>query len=569
MEIEIEEIIRQIWPGADQISRIGKGSTSKVYRIRNGHQEYALKVIRVPGTIEESRIYRQKRSISEEEGRHYLQMLKEEYLDESMLIRKLPPNPHIVQIKEERTVDLENGEGSLILLLMERWQTLAQYQSNNGADQELAKSVGKDICRALQVCEEAGIMHRDIKPDNIFRDKNGRFMLGDFGEGRLFEKSIRANSVRGTEKYMAPEVHKGGQYDHRADIYSLGIVMYETANHLCIPFMDPKDRPVNRDIYDGNLRKAILRRTSGEALPPPGNASPEIEEIILKACQYDPEQRFGSADEFLQALEAGKLPERTLAEQKKAEEAELQIKREKQRKVRVIAVIAAILCGIFFAIYQNYRERALAAAQRQTVIEAMAQDGLSDHVLTFKDKTLESVIRSKSGIEEGDIMLSDIWEWTSFSCCLAYMDADDTDLTYVNEYLWEDPVTDFTILGELTNLTELKLSGNKPKDLAPLAGLHHLKELDLRGCTLQELHDLTELKQLESLNLSGVKGLEEEDFQTLSKMKSLKSLRLKNCGLTDLSFLEGMTGLEELDLRGNDIADYGPADALGIEYLRE
>ena len=74
---------------------------------------------------------------------------------------------------------------------------------------------------------------------------------------------------------------------------------------------------------------------------------------------------------------------------------------------------------------------------------------------------------------------------------------------------------------------------------------------------------------MESLNLSGAKGLKEKDYQTLSEMQSLKSLKLKNCGITDLSFLEGMTGLEELDLRGNEIEDYGPADALGIEYLKD
>ena len=209
------------------------------------------------------------------------------------------------------------------------------------------------------------------------------------------------------------------------------------------------------------------------------------------------------------------------------------------------------------------------AAQKQAVTEAMAQDGLSDHVLSFTDKTLESVIREKSGIEEGDIKLSDIWEWTSFSCCLAYMDADDTDLTYVREDLWESPVTDFSILGELTNLTELKLSGNKPEDLSPLAGLYKLKDLDLRGCTLKGLNGLKELDKLESLNLSGAKGLKEKDYQTLSEMQSLKSLKLKNCGITDLSFLEGMTGLVELDLRGNEIEDYGPAEALEIEYLKD
>ena len=83
--MEIEQIIRQIWPGADRINRIGHGSFGTVYRIQNGRQEYAVKVIRVPVTLEESHVYRQKREISEEEGRRYLHMLKEEYLEEVML----------------------------------------------------------------------------------------------------------------------------------------------------------------------------------------------------------------------------------------------------------------------------------------------------------------------------------------------------------------------------------------------------------------------------------------------------------------------------------------------------
>ena len=366
----------EIWPDWEMAELIGIGGWSRVYRaVCREHPEIQAAVKMIPAADEEA----------------------EQILRGAQRMQQLSGKPGIVRIEDAAILPEEDGQ-STVMIRMELLRPLRSYLSDKILSESEVLRMGIELCRGLEACHVQGIVHGDIKPDNIFRDKNGRFMLGDFGEGRLFEKSIRANSVRGTEKYMAPEVHKGGQYDHRADIYSLGIVMYETANYLCIPFMDPKDRPVNRDIYNGNLRKAVLRRTSGEALPPPGNASPEIAEIILKACQYDPEQRFGSADEFLQALKAGKLPERTLAEQKKAEEAELQIKREKQRKVRVIAVIAAILCGIFFAIYQNYRERALAAAQRQTVIEAMAQDGLSDHVLTFKDKTLESVIRSKSGI---------------------------------------------------------------------------------------------------------------------------------------------------------------------------
>ena len=202
-------------------------------------------------------------------------------------------------------------------------------------------------------------------------------------------------------------------------------------------------------------------------------------------------------------------------------------------------------------------------------VRAMEEAGLTDHVIDFTDPTLETVIRKKAGRETGNVMLSDLWNWDTFSCCQPYEGARDTDLSYIEDSLWGKPVTDLTVLQELTNLTALYLSGNSPRDLSLLRNLDALETLDLRGCTLESLDGVQNISSLTSLNLANVKGLTQEDYQVLADMKQLKYLNLQNTGVTDLSFLQGMEALEEVKLRGNPVQDYSPADAMGIHYITD
>ena len=107
---------------------------------------------------------------------------------------------------------------------------------------------------------------------------------------------------------MAPEMYKGEEYDSRADIYSLGIVLYKLRNHNRIPFINLEKQLITyRD-----KENALTRRMSGEQLPPPADAGAGLSEVILKACAYDREDRYQTAEEFREALEAvkdGRIPE--------------------------------------------------------------------------------------------------------------------------------------------------------------------------------------------------------------------------------------------------------------------
>ena len=92
---------------------------------------------------------------------------------------------------------------------------------------------------------------------------------------------------------MAPEVYRGLNYDHRVDIYSLGIVLYRLMNNNLLPFV------TQRQFIDPSMKKiALERRMCGEMLPLPCEASDGMADIILKACEYDPSKRYSTATEM-------------------------------------------------------------------------------------------------------------------------------------------------------------------------------------------------------------------------------------------------------------------------------
>ncbi|MBR4867734.1 MAG: protein kinase, partial [Clostridia bacterium] len=141
-------------------------------------------------------------------------------------------------------------------------------------------------------------IHRDIKPENIFVNDLGNYKLGDFGIARKLENKTAGLSQKGTFNYMAPEVSKNMTYDATIDLYSLGIVLYRLMNRNRLPFYD-----LNKQLLSHSEREqAVNRRMQGEQLPPPCDASPALAEVILRACAYNPQDRYASATAMKEAL---------------------------------------------------------------------------------------------------------------------------------------------------------------------------------------------------------------------------------------------------------------------------
>jgi serine/threonine protein kinase len=148
-----------------------------------------------------------------------------------------------------------------------------------------ALNIVSQICDALQFAHDEGIVHRDIKPENILLDKRGRVKIADFGLAKLMgqehaDPSLTAtNQVMGTFRYMAPEqLASTRTVDHRADIYSLGVVFYELLTfELPVGRFAPPSKKVQLDI--------------------------RIDEVVLRALEAEPERRYQHASDVKTDLE--------------------------------------------------------------------------------------------------------------------------------------------------------------------------------------------------------------------------------------------------------------------------
>jgi serine/threonine-protein kinase len=161
-------------------------------------------------------------------------------------------------------------------------------------------TIGKQVCRALEVAHEEGIVHRDIKPQNLLVDPSGFLKVMDFGIARLAERSAggghtltAAGVVVGTPQYMAPEQLFGEPVDGRADIYATGAVLFE-----CL---------TGRPVFEAPSLVALLGRHLNDTPVDPRTINPEIPEAlgrtILRALARRPEDRWPGARELLHALE--------------------------------------------------------------------------------------------------------------------------------------------------------------------------------------------------------------------------------------------------------------------------
>ena len=174
-------------------------------------------------------------------------------------------HPHIVSV-------FESGEvGGLYFFVMEYVDGINLHeaiQTGELGSQE-ALAIVPQLCDALQYAHDEGIVHRDIKPENVLLDKKGGVKFADFGLARILDKSsdnftlTDTHQVMGTPRYMAPEqMERSHEVDHRADIYSLGVVFYEMlTGELPLGRFAPPSRKVQLDV---RLDEVVLRTLEKE-----------------------------------------------------------------------------------------------------------------------------------------------------------------------------------------------------------------------------------------------------------------------------------------------------------------
>jgi serine/threonine protein kinase len=244
------------FPQLEIIELLGQGGMGAVYKARQKHLDrlIALKVIPPEAAKEPA--------------------FAERFAREARALARLN-HPNIVTV-----YDFGQSDGVYFLLMefVDGLNLRQTMQSGNLSSQE-ALAIVPHICDALQYAHDQGIVHRDVKPENVLLDKSGRVKIADFGLAKLLTQSpldytlTHSMQVMGTPRYMAPEqIEHPTDVDHRADIYSLGVMFYEMlTGELPMGRFAPPSQKVQIDI--------------------------RIDEIVLRSLEKEPARRFQKASD--------------------------------------------------------------------------------------------------------------------------------------------------------------------------------------------------------------------------------------------------------------------------------
>ncbi len=250
---------------------LGQGGMGAVYRARQTRldRHVALKIIRPESAGDPS--------------------FAERFNREARTLARLN-HPNIVAVYDFGDVTLvgdDGGQRTLYYFLMEYVDgaNLRQLLRAGELHAGRALNIVSQICDALQFAHDEGIVHRDIKPENILVDMRGRVKIADFGLAKLLSDEVAdytltgSHQVMGTPRYMAPEQMEGAHaVDHRADIYSLGVVFYE---------MLTGELPLGR--FDPPSKRAAV----GE----------QWDQVVLRALEKEPQRRYQNASEVKSDVE--------------------------------------------------------------------------------------------------------------------------------------------------------------------------------------------------------------------------------------------------------------------------
>jgi eukaryotic-like serine/threonine-protein kinase len=260
-------------------------------------------------------------------------------------------HPNIVQVYDFGQSD--DGSAYMAMELVEGQNLREVLTASGRLRPTVAARIATQVCGALEAARKAGLVHRDIKPENILLTADGQVKVADFGLSRTMAESraTQAGVLLGTAHYVAPEQVEGKESDHRADLFALGVVLFEMLT--------------GQTPFTGDTPLIVAYQRVREDVPKPSGriagVPPALDEIVRRATARDPSNRYASASEMGEALrvavprtdtgEVGTLVHPTVAIPIGTQETINLGRRRRPRLTRrglivIVAVIAVLLASI-------------------------------------------------------------------------------------------------------------------------------------------------------------------------------------------------------------------------------
>ncbi|MBX9627237.1 MAG: protein kinase [Gemmataceae bacterium] len=520
------------------------------------------------------------------------------------------------RVRHENVVQVyEAGELPLPYLVMEYipGETLQQRLDQAGPlDPAEVARVGRQLADGLDAAHEHGLVHRDVKPTNVLLESGprGHVKLTDFGLARAADDATLTHSgqVAGTPMYMAPEQAKGEHVDHRADLFSLGSVLYVMTT----------GRPPFR--AQGAL--AVLRRVAEDDPPPVRDLAPETPgwlcDLIGKLHAKDPADRFPSAREVADLL-ARHLADREPAHPSVDRGPPARMRAGGPRSRRLVAALAAAVLLLLGGL--GFSEAAGVTNVRGTVIRLLSPEGTlvvevddpgvsvkvdgSDLVITgagVQEIRLKAGRHTVEATKGGKLVRQELVTVERNGRRVVRVSQEPPDAKAAGtapKPIPADAVAWERVVAGLSAEQQVQLVTARLKDLNPAFGAgggrvtHKIEggvvtELALHGQAKDTVTDISPMRALPGLksfecdagdrlsDLSPLKGLkltrlhvDSQGLTDLSPLADVKltSLSIPDAGVADLSPLKGMASLRSLDITMTKVSDLSPLTGLRLTSL--
>ena len=486
---------------------------------------------------------------------------QERFKEEARILAKFMGQPNIAGVTDYFD---ENGTSYFVMDYIEgiSFKTYIA-QAGGRVSPEEALDVMIPVLRALTEVHGEGLIHRDVTPDNIYITKDGNVKLLDFGSARysLGDKSKSLDVILKVGYAPKEQYIRRGRQGPYTDVYSCAACLYAAIT--------------------GYLPPESLERLDHDTLVPPSEAGAEIplflERAILKGLAVQPEDRFQTAGEFLEALESQKVVEFTGSDREETLQKQQVRSQEKRKKGR----LAAAVCGIgalALAVVLS-----LEPGQSGTPDSAPASEPAGEvqgtNVPTQETLSPQEIRRMEEAAAPKVTICGESYSTALRELRLEEAEFEEADYEAISQMtglerleIVDSPISQLDFLKNLTNLKRLHIRGSREpagtfSDLSALAGLTNLEDLYLYLDGVSDLNGLSGMSGLKSLVLTG--NMEIADLSPLAGLTKLQSLEVplggENVGV-DLSPLAGLTDLRTLRT-GSNVTDLTPLS--GLTGLRE